>query len=407
MLAAHVGTAARARLVITGTPRRGEYEVRVAATAVEWAAARIREPVLLKLPKGRAPPQGAVVELVGELREPRRGAPFDEWTWLRRHGVHVVVRAAEWEVVGRRGGILGFADRIRARVAGSIAPGLHGDRRALLQGIVLGDDGDLSQRVRDSFRASGLYHLLAVSGQNVALVAAGALELSWLVGIGRLGGEVGALAAIVAYVLAVGAQPSVVRAGIAGALGSLAWLTARTRDRWYFLLFAAVALLAWNPYTLLDPGLQLSFAAVAAIFVLAPRIKRRLDGYPLAPALRVVVAISSACALATAPISWLHFHSLALLTLVANVLAAPAVAPLLALGLAAAVVTPVSAGAAAAIAWLNGWCAAYVIACATFIGGLPGAQIRSTRALLVVVAGALLVAAYALPRWQRSSSPST
>src|SRR5205823_5777987 len=83
-------------------------------------------------------------------------------------------------------------------------------------------------------------------------------------------GELGALAAICAYVLAVGAQPSVIRAGIAGALGSIAWLLARERDRWWFLLVGAFVLLAWNPYTLFDAGFQLSFAAVVAIFTIAP-----------------------------------------------------------------------------------------------------------------------------------------
>ena len=98
----------------------------------------------------------------------------------------------------------------------------------MLEGVVLGDDSGISDGLRDRFRASGLYHLLAVSGQNVALVAGGSLLLGWVAGLPRLLNEVCALAAIVAYVLAVGAQPSVVRAGIAGALGSLAWLTART-----------------------------------------------------------------------------------------------------------------------------------------------------------------------------------
>src|ERR1700710_447167 len=85
--------------------------------------------------------------------------------------------------------------------------------------------------------------------------------------------EVGALVAIAAYVLAVGPQPSVIRAGVGGALASLAWLSGRQRDRWYALLVAAVVLLAWNPYNALDPGFQLSFAAVLSIFVLAPRFQ--------------------------------------------------------------------------------------------------------------------------------------
>src|SRR5205807_2030726 len=91
----------------------------------------------------------------------------------------------------------------------------------------------------------------------------------------------GALGAIGGYVLAVGAQPSVVRAGVAGGLGSLAWLASRQADRWYFLCLGALVLLAWNPYDVLDAGFQLSFVAVASIFVLVPRFAHVLDRYPL------------------------------------------------------------------------------------------------------------------------------
>jgi competence protein ComEC len=394
-LAGWIGTAERARAVVIGPPRAGRFGIRVPASIRDWGGARVREATVLKLPLGRSPPQGAVVELVGVL-----AAPSDfERTLLRRRGIHVVVRTTTWRVVGRRGGVGGVADRIHRYLARSAVVGLSGERRALLEAIVLGDDGGLADELRALFRASGLYHLLAVSGQNVAFVAGGALLLAWVVGVPRLLAELGALASIVAYVLAVGAQPSVVRAGVAGVLGSLAWLTARARDRWHFLLVGAIALLGWNPYTLLDPGFELSFAAVISIFVVAPRLRRVLDGYPLAGWLRDVLAISAACGLATAPIAWIHFHAIALLTIPANALAAPAVVPLLGLALAAAAIAPVSLSAAAALAWVNGWCAAYLAACARMIGGLPGAQIQSTRALLVLVGGTLLLGAYAWPRW--------
>jgi ComEC/Rec2-related protein len=170
------------------------------------------------------------------------------------------------------------------------------------------------------------------------------------------------------------------------------------------LLVGAIALLAWNPYTFFDAGFQLSFAAVVAIFVLVPRFQNVLEGYPLGR-LRPAIAVSAACGLATAPILWLQFHSLQLLAVPANALAAPAVVPLLILALAAAALTPVSGGAAAALAWLNGWCAAYLATVARVIGGLPFAQIRSTRTLVVLLAGALLAAAYASERsWQSTRS---
>jgi competence protein ComEC len=407
-LAPHVGRAAVARVVVTGPARSGNYDVRVPAVVIRFGELWLREPVLLKLPRGRAPPQGVHMEGLGQLTKahgPRAG--FDERTWLRRHGVHVVLRIARWRVVGRRGGLAGLTDALRRQLQRSVARGLSGDRAAVLEGVVLGEDSGLSDESKQRFRASGLYHLLAVSGQNVALVAAGALLFAWALGVHRLIAELGALTAIAAYVLAVGAQPSVVRAGVAGMLGSLAWLTARAADRWHLLLVGAIVLLAWNPYSLLDAGFQLSFAAVIAIFILVPRFDRFLEGYPLGRPLRLVVAVSAACGLATAPIAWVHFHSVQLLTVPANALAAPAVVPLLGLALASAAVAPVSISAAAALAWLNGWCAAYLIAVARLIGGLPFAQIQSTRTLSMFLASVLLLAAYAWPRWRPSSSPST
>jgi competence protein ComEC len=403
-LSSRLETAGRVRATITGTARRGRYDVRAPAVVTRFAGRALREPVQLKLPLGRAPPQGAILEALVRVTEPRGPENgFDERTWLRRHGVHVVLVVDDWRIVGRRGGLGGVADGLRRQLQRSVARGLTGYRAAVVEGVVLGEDRGLSDELRRRFRASGLYHLLAVSGQNVALVAGSVLLLVWLVGLPRLFGQLAALTAICAYVLAVGAQPSVIRAGVAGALGSLAWLTARAADRWHLLFLGAIVLLAWNPYTLLDAGFQFSFAAVLAIFVLVPLFERFLEGYPLGRSLRLVVAISAACGLATAPIAWLQFHSVQLLTVPANALAAPVVAPLLGLALGAAAIAPFSASAAAALAWLNGWCAAYLVAVARLVGGLPIAQIKSTRALLVLLAGALLAAAYACPpRWRQS-----
>jgi competence protein ComEC len=248
--------------------------------------------------------------------------------------------------------------------------------------------------------------LLAVSGQNVALVAGAVLALVWLAGLPRWVGHVGALAGMTGYVLAVGPQPSVLRAGITGALGSLAWLAARQRDRWYFLLLGALVLEVWNPYVVLDAGFQLSFAAVAAIFTLVRPILRFLEGYPVPRGLAEVIAVSTACGVATAPVAWFQFHAIPLLTVPANAMAAPAVVPLLGLALAAVAVAPFSPEAAASLDWLNGWCAAYLAWCARFVGGLPGAQIRSGWAAAALACGAVVAAAYAWRRWPRSSSPS-
>jgi competence protein ComEC len=387
VLVTHVGESGWSRAVVTGPARRGSFALRVPAKLEGFGRLRVRESILLELPLGRAPPQGARVELVTRIALPRPPSNgFDERSWLRRQGVHVVAHGGRWRRVGRRGGLPGVADRLHLRLARTIAPGLTGERRGVVAGIVLGEDEGLSPELRDRFRASGLYHLLAVSGQNVAFLALGVLLLARLVGIGRRPAEVAVLAVIAAYVLAVGWQPSVVRAGVAGWLASLAWLSARPRDRWYFLLVGAIVLLAWNPYSLLEPGFQLSFAAVCAIFLASERLQRRLEGYPLHRALREVVAVSFACGLATAPIVWLQFGAIPLYTVPANALAFPVVSPLLGLGLATALLAPILPGAAVGIAWANGWLAAYLAGCARVVGGLPHAQITSWAGLALLAA---------------------
>jgi competence protein ComEC len=401
-LMAHLDRAGRARVTVTAPPRHRRYEIRVRGRVSAFAGVTVDESVELELPRGRAPPQGAILDLLAVVRLPR--APtngFDERTWLRRHGVHVVLHASQWTQVGSRGGLGGVGDRLRQWLIEAIAPGLAGERRAVLRGIVLGDDEALSEGLRRDFRAAGLYHLLAVSGQNVAIVAAGVLALAWLLGIGRWLGEVGALAAIAGYVLAVGGQPSVIRAGIAAALASLAWLTGRLRDAWYALLLGAIALLAWNPYLLFDAGFQLSFVAVMAIFTLSPRIDCRLEGYPIPRAVRILVAISTACGVATAPIVWLQFGALPILSVPANALAEPAMPILLALAFVSAGLGLMSPAAAEIVASLNGWVVAYVALCATSIGSLPFAEVTSGRGLAAVL-GAGVAAAYAWWRWRTS-----
>ena len=79
-----------------------------------------------------------------------------------------------------------------------------------------------------------------------------------------------------------------------------------------------------------------ALAAVAAIFLLVPRLERRLAGYPVPRGLATVVAVSGACGLVTAPILWVQFGAVPILSVVANAAAAPVVAPILGLGLAAA-----------------------------------------------------------------------
>jgi len=405
-LVEQLGRDAPARVVVTGPARHTPFAIRVPAEALAYGATRIRERVLLELPPERAPPQGAVLELRVRPVAPRGPETgFDERGWLARRGVHVVLQGEDWRIVGRRGGIGGVGDRLRAHVEETLARGTAGERRQLLAGIVLGEDSAIDRELRDAFQASGLMHLLAVSGQNVAIVAFGVVLAARILGLGRLVGEALAIAVVLSYALAVGWQPSVVRAAVAGVLASLAWLVARPRDRWHALAVGALVLLVWMPQSALEPGFQLSFAAVATIFLVVPRLSGVPEAYPVPRGLWDVLVVAAACGLVTAPIVWLHFGQVALWTVPANVAAEPAMPPLISLSLAAAAVEPLSPGVATALAWLAGWCAWWIALVARVVASWPSAQISSPLAIAVafgVVGAALLVRR--LPRYGRPTA---
>jgi competence protein ComEC len=403
VLAPRIGTAEHAVVEVEEPPRTGSFDQRMKALVLRWGTLRPHEPVLLELPLGRSPPQGAIIGLVGELHAPPGPSNgFDEAKWLRRQGIHAVLSGHSWRIVGRRGGVSGVGDGIGRWLAADVAPGLSGNRRDVIEAIVLGRSSGIDQPLLDDFRATGLYHCLAVDGLKVAAVGGGIAAIVLLLGCGIYVAQIGALLAVAGYALAVGLHPSVVRAALAAGLGSLAWLAGRERDRWQALLVGAAVLLGWNPYALFDAGFQLSFAAVASIFVVTPRVVRALEGYPVSHELAQLIGVSTACGLATAPVTWFQFHQISLVTVPANVVAVPIVVEVLGLALLTAVVAPVAPSVAAAMAEVNGWGAWLVAACARAFASVPGAQITSPRAAAALGLGAVGAAAYAWRRGERA-----
>ena len=280
-----------ALVAVTGPARHGRYSLRLPAEVRRFAGERIREPVLLELPDGRAPPQGALLELEAlpvAPRGPETG--FDERGWLARRGIHVVLQGRDPRIVGRRGG-----HRRRwptgspaCRAHWLSAPAANSLRcsTASCSGTTRALDAELKARL------PGLGSLPPARGQRSerGVHRAGACSVSrgWRASHARERTSA-VLAAIGAYALAVGWQPSVVRAAVAGSLASLAWLASRPRDRWHFLALGALVLLAWNPATC-RPGLS--------ALVCSGRRDLRLGAVARPPAPAAAASVSAAVDLA-------------------------------------------------------------------------------------------------------------
>jgi competence protein ComEC len=291
-------------------------------------------------------------------------------------------------------------DAIRGRAERALASGMPPREAQLARGFVLGEDDGIDPSTVEDFRRAGLSHLLAVSGQNVALLALLVMPLLAALGLSLRIRLLWILAAIVVYVPLAGAGPSIVRAGVMGAITVVATLAGRRSSRLYALAVAAIVTLAIDPRIATDVGWQLSFAAALGILALAQPLRRaiaaRIGRRGWRGALAEGAAMTIAATLATAPLIAFHFEAVSTMTLVANLLALPAVAPAMWLGMLTALAGQVPGFPVAVLNTLAAPLLAYIAQVAAWCGrpswaylhlriGMPGLIVSYA----VLAAGAL------------------
>jgi competence protein ComEC len=308
---------------------------------------------------------------------------------------------------------IGVASPIE-RVAGRIRDGLRtaasplpAGPRGLLPGLVDGDTSGLSPDLVAAFRTTGLTHIVAVSGANVAIVLGAALVIARRMRAGLRAQALVGVLTIVGFVIVARPQASVLRAAAMGLVDVLALATGRRRRALPALCAAVLCLIYIDPTLARSVGFALSVVATGALLVLAPplrtRMATRLPGW-LADALAVPTAATLACAPLIASIS----GQVSLASIPANLLAEPAVAPATILGVLAAALAPVSMGAAQLVARIAGIPCWWLVFVARTFARLPGAAIpwpSGTRGSLTLVAilgaAAVVVELWRLRRLRR------
>ena len=264
---------------------------------------------------------GEVVAVVGRWR------PLSDRSrrWLRPRHVVARIDVHALEPLG--------AGSVAARAANGLrrtlmqgAAHLPQERRSLLLGVVLGDDREQPEALVDDFRAAGLSHLTAVSGQNLAFVLVLAapilrrLGLRWRWGV--------TLALLAGFGLLTRWEPSVIRAGAMAALAATTATMGRPASRVRLLSLAVAAVVLLDPLLVHAAGFQLSVGATAGIALLAGPLARRLPE---------LLAVTLAAQIGVAPVAIPLFGGLPLASLPANLLAGPVAAPLTVWGLTAGV----------------------------------------------------------------------
>ena len=284
-----------------------------------------------------------------------------------------------------------------ASALGAIRLGLRflsgdGNAGALIPGMVLGDTSKQSVEFKNSMRRSGLTHLVAVSGANFALVSAFVLWMMQFL-FARMKFRLSATAiSLIAFIALVRPSPSVLRAAAMAAVLLVAQGTKKGRDSLPALGFAMAAVVVVDPWQARDAGFALSVLATAGLLLFAPVLIEKLSIHlpgKLAQALAPPIAATVFCS----PIIVALSGYLAPMSVIANLLAAPFVAPITIVGFIAALFSPFAPLISTVLIWFIRFPAGAIALIAHWASSFPVLTLQSGKI------GFLIVASFTLGSW--------
>lgn len=361
----------------------GEVRVRSAASSGAWWAVAdqsvrattttltargetlaVRLPILLRLPEDAVvPARGSTIEVTGRLS----GVPA-----ARGLAAEIRAGASPWTLRDGPAALPAIATAMRDGLTASLS-GVPPPAASIVRGLTLGDDSGQPESLTEDMRASGLAHLMAVSGGNVAIVVGAVIGLMVIAGASLTARVFAGALAVAYYAYLVGPEPSVLRASVMGVIALLGVIAGGRRSGPSILGAAVVGLLLVMPWLALSWGFALSCAATAGILLVAPVLMARMAQIlPRCPVLILqAAALTVAAQMATLPLLVAMGGAAGWVAVPANLLAMPLVAPVTVLGLLAAGLAPLWTWGASLMGTLAGWPARGIAWIAEAAPGLP------------------------------------
>ena len=284
-----------------------------------------------------------------------------------------------------------------ASALGAVRLGLRslsgdGDAGALIPGMVLGDTSKQSPQFKNSMKRSGLTHLVAVSGANFALVSAFVLWMMQFL-FTRMAFRLSATAiSLIAFIALVRPSPSVLRAAAMAAVLLIAQGTKRGRDSLPALGFAIAAVVIVDPWQARDAGFALSVLATAGLLLFAPVLVEKLSLH-MPEKLAQALAPPTAAIVFCSPIIVALSGYLAPMSVIANLLAAPFVAPITIVGFISSLFSPFAPFLSSALIWFIRFPAGAIALIAHWASSFPVLTLRTGKI------GFLIVACFTLLAW--------
>jgi competence protein ComEC len=342
---------------------------------------------------------GDVIRITGKLYEPggyNNPGGFDYPAFLARSGIYYAVNvksADAIEILGRGTGIFRTIQDWRERIRQEFLTSTSGPGSAILQAMVLGEEGRLTDELRDRFMAAGVTHIISISGSHLGMVAVLSFGLiRWLLFLIperfyhrlTLHADPKHIAAwltlplVIFYTLLAGGQVATVRSLIMISAGLLALVLDRENALMHALALAALLILLASPQAVLDISFQLSFLSVLVIGYVVSlwnelQIKSETRFQKIRNSIVLLIIISLSTGLATGPLVAYYFNQISFAGIISNLIIVPFAGMLVVpLGLFSGIVSLFTHHLP--LGWLNQTVSDIFISAVSFFSRLPFAE---------------------------------
>ncbi len=305
---------------------------------------------------------GDKILIKGEFAEPsesRNYGGFDYKEYLKSIKIHGTIKADSIEVLAKNSNnpIFTFANNINLKIKENISKLIPEKYGAIFTGLILGDTSKVEEEVNDNFKIANISHVLAISGMHITYIVMG-IELLLKRGIGKRKTRIITIIVLVMYMFITGFAPSVVRASIMGIIMLISKLIHRKNDIWTSISLSLLILLIYNPFLILNVGLQLSYLGTIGIvcfnknvynFLRKLKIRNKKIKYRInrkfilfMDKIKEILSVTLSAQIVILPILLFNFNILGIYFFISNILVSIIIGPIIIVGFVCILISFVS-----------------------------------------------------------------
>lgn len=295
---------------------------------------------------------GDKILIKGEFVEPsesRNYGGFDYKEYLKSIKIHGTIKADSIEILAKNSNnpIFTFANNINLKIKENINKLIPEKYSAIFTGLILGDTSKVEEEINDDFKIANISHVLAISGMHITYIVIG-IELLLKRGIGKRKTRIITIIILVMYMFITGFMPSVVRSSIMGIIMLISKLIHRKNDIWTSISLSLLILLIYNPFLILNVGLQLSYLGTIGIvcfnkniynFLRKLKIRNRKIKYRInrkfilfIDKIKEILSVTLSAQIVILPILLFNFNILGIYFFISNILVSVIIGPIIIVG---------------------------------------------------------------------------